>query len=51
MPKLQAPLKIDDRGRITIPKALRETLGVDGREAVVQVTIEPLDETDDDGDE
>ena len=46
MSKLEAPLKIDDRGRITIPKAIRETLGIEGKEAIVNVTIETVEDDD-----
>lgn len=42
-------LKIDEQGRITVPKHVRQALGVEGREAIVRVELEvrePLDEGD-----
>lgn len=33
-------LKIDKQGRITVPRPVRQALGVDGQEAVVRVELD-----------
>lgn len=36
-------LKIDEQGRITVPQPVRQALGVDGKEAIVQVELSVRD--------
>lgn len=38
-----ATLKIDEQGRITIPRPVRQALGVDGKEAIVRVELDVRD--------
>jgi len=39
----QTDVQIDDRGRMTIPKTIREQLGIKDTSADVSVTIEVLE--------
>lgn len=38
-----ATAKIDERGRLVVPKAVREALDIYGKEAIVRVEIEVRD--------
>jgi bifunctional DNA-binding transcriptional regulator/antitoxin component of YhaV-PrlF toxin-antitoxin module len=38
-----ATLKIDEQGRMTIPRPVRQALGIDGKEAVVRVELDVRD--------
>lgn len=38
--------KIDERGRVTIPDDAREKLGIEGKEAIVEITLRTGDDTE-----
>lgn len=38
-----ATVEIDERGRLVVPKAVRKTLGINGKEAVVRVEVDVRD--------
>lgn len=40
----QTDVQIDERGRMTIPKSIRQQLGIEDTSADVRVTIEVLDQ-------
>jgi len=37
-------VKIDERGRVVIPQPVRETLGIEGEETTLEVTVREIDE-------
>lgn len=39
-------VKVDERGRLYIPKAVREDLGFEGEEATVEITVQYEDDND-----
>lgn len=40
-------VKVDERGRVYIPKAVRESLGFEGKETYVELTVKYEDDTND----
>lgn len=44
-------LKLDKQGRITVPKQVRQALGVEGHEAIVRVELEVREVLDQEGEE
>lgn len=39
MTEATTPARMDENGRITVPKPVREKLGVDGEQVLVDVTV------------
>ena len=39
MPKAMATVTVDERGRLYLPKAVREKLDIEGDEAVVELEV------------
>jgi bifunctional DNA-binding transcriptional regulator/antitoxin component of YhaV-PrlF toxin-antitoxin module len=46
----EATVKIDERGRVTIPQGTRIALGISGDEAWLRIKAETIDQNDVDGD-
>jgi len=40
----QTDVQVDERGRLVIPKGIRQQLGIDGEHADVRLRIEVIDE-------
>ena len=47
MTEVKTPARMDEQGRIVIPKPARQKLGVDGEKVLVDVTVEHDGESDD----
>lgn len=49
MSAIEFSKKVDEKGRLVVPKEIRQALTIDGREALVKFEAEKVQYLDDDG--